>query len=139
MEHSRGSIWVRLASKAAVRFLIFHAIHFSVCLIDDRKTTEFEDKRQRDMVLTLSSKNFFEPLVLMGHPDAFGNLWPHPAMTTAMPFWPGVIQRGSQEDWENEELPSAKEDQVSDHLRNLKVHKSMEPYEIHLWVLRWKK
>lgn len=31
--------YVRLASEAAVRFLIFHAIHFSVYLIDDRKVT----------------------------------------------------------------------------------------------------
>ncbi|KFP45239.1 hypothetical protein N324_06164, partial [Chlamydotis macqueenii] len=28
------------------------------------------------------------------------------------------------------------EEQVQDHLRNLKVHKSMGPDEMHLWVLR---
>ena len=39
-------------------------------------------------------------------------------------------------DWENEELPTAGEDQVQDHLRNLKVHKSMGPDEMHPWVLR---
>ncbi|GAB0204075.1 cAMP-dependent protein kinase inhibitor alpha [Grus japonensis] len=39
-------------------------------------------------------------------------------------------------DWENEELPTVGEDQVRDHLRNLKMHKSMGPDEIHLWVLR---
>lgn len=27
----------------------------------------------------------------MGHPDAFGNLWPCPAMTTAMPFWHAMV------------------------------------------------
>ncbi|KFQ11360.1 RNA-directed DNA polymerase from mobile element jockey, partial [Haliaeetus albicilla] len=32
--------------------------------------------------------------------------------------------------------PSVREDQVRDHLRNLKVHKSMGPNEMHLRVLR---
>ncbi|KFV42797.1 hypothetical protein N328_01439, partial [Gavia stellata] len=32
--------------------------------------------------------------------------------------------------------PTAGEDHVRDHLRNLKVHKSMGPDEMHLWVLR---
>ncbi|KFQ94507.1 RNA-directed DNA polymerase from mobile element jockey, partial [Nipponia nippon] len=39
-------------------------------------------------------------------------------------------------DWENEEPPTVGEDQVQDHLRNLKVHKSMGPDEMHPWVLR---
>ncbi|GAB0179618.1 mitochondrial enolase superfamily member 1 [Grus japonensis] len=39
-------------------------------------------------------------------------------------------------DWENEEPPTVGEDHVRDHLRNLKVHKSMGPDEMHLWVLR---
>ncbi|KFQ73820.1 hypothetical protein N337_06957, partial [Phoenicopterus ruber ruber] len=39
-------------------------------------------------------------------------------------------------DWENEEPPTAGEDQVQDHLRNLKVHKSMGPDEMHPRVLR---
>ncbi|KFW63326.1 hypothetical protein AS28_10303, partial [Pygoscelis adeliae] len=39
-------------------------------------------------------------------------------------------------DWENEEPPTVEEDQVQDHPRNLKVHKSMGPDEIHPWVLR---
>ncbi|KFR01315.1 hypothetical protein Y956_07003, partial [Nipponia nippon] len=39
-------------------------------------------------------------------------------------------------DWENEEPPTAGKDQVRDHLRNLEVHKSMGPDEMHLWVLR---
>ncbi|GAB0207770.1 mitochondrial enolase superfamily member 1 [Grus japonensis] len=39
-------------------------------------------------------------------------------------------------DWENAELPTVGEDQVGDHLRNLKVHKSMGPDEMHPWVLR---
>ncbi|GAB0203811.1 hypothetical protein GRJ2_002846700 [Grus japonensis] len=39
-------------------------------------------------------------------------------------------------DWENEESPTVGEDQVREYLRNLKVHKSMGPDEIHLWVLR---
>ncbi|KFV93199.1 hypothetical protein N327_06903, partial [Fulmarus glacialis] len=39
-------------------------------------------------------------------------------------------------DWENEKPPTVGEDQVRDHLRNLKVHKSMEPNEIHPRVLK---
>ncbi|GAB0183818.1 mitochondrial enolase superfamily member 1 [Grus japonensis] len=39
-------------------------------------------------------------------------------------------------DWENAEPPTAAEDQVREHLRNLKVHKSMGPDEMHPWVLR---
>ncbi|KFP76997.1 hypothetical protein N311_11973, partial [Apaloderma vittatum] len=32
--------------------------------------------------------------------------------------------------------PTVREDQVQDHLMNLKVHKSMGPDETHSWVLR---
>ncbi|GAB0191850.1 mitochondrial enolase superfamily member 1 [Grus japonensis] len=39
-------------------------------------------------------------------------------------------------DWENAELPTVGEDQVQEYLRNLKVHKSMGPDEMHLQVLR---
>ncbi|GAB0179351.1 mitochondrial enolase superfamily member 1 [Grus japonensis] len=39
-------------------------------------------------------------------------------------------------DWENAELPTVGEDQVREYLRNLKVHKSMGPDEMHLRVLR---
>ncbi|GAB0209341.1 mitochondrial enolase superfamily member 1 [Grus japonensis] len=39
-------------------------------------------------------------------------------------------------DWENAEPPTVGEDQVRDHLRNLKVHKSMGPGEMHPRVLR---
>jgi len=38
-------------------------------------------------------------------------------------------------DWEKEELPTV-EDQASDHPRNVKVHKSMGPEEVHLRLLR---
>jgi len=38
-------------------------------------------------------------------------------------------------DWENGELPTAG-DQVRDHLRNVKVCKSMGPHEVHSQVLR---
>lgn len=41
-----------------------------------------------------------------------------------------------EETWENEELPYAGEDQAQEHLRNLKVHKSMGPDKMHLRVLR---
>ncbi|KFV39130.1 hypothetical protein N341_11298, partial [Tyto alba] len=39
-------------------------------------------------------------------------------------------------DWEKEEPPTVWKGQVQEHLRNLKVHKSMRPVEIHPWVLR---
>ncbi|KFW68252.1 hypothetical protein AS28_11874, partial [Pygoscelis adeliae] len=39
-------------------------------------------------------------------------------------------------DWENEEPPTVGEHQVQDHLRHLKVHKSMGPDEIHPRVLK---
>ncbi|GAB0194053.1 mitochondrial enolase superfamily member 1 [Grus japonensis] len=38
--------------------------------------------------------------------------------------------------WENAEPPTVGEDQVREYLRNLKVHKSMGPDEMHLRVLR---
>ncbi|KFV58198.1 hypothetical protein N341_07968, partial [Tyto alba] len=38
-------------------------------------------------------------------------------------------------DWQNEEPPTV-EDQVRDHIRNLKVHESMGPDEMHLQVLK---
>ncbi|GAB0185045.1 mitochondrial enolase superfamily member 1 [Grus japonensis] len=45
------------------------------------------------------------------------------------------VTDGKGRDWENEEPPTVG-DQVRDHLRNLKVHKSMGPDEMHLQVLR---
>ncbi|GAB0199630.1 mitochondrial enolase superfamily member 1 [Grus japonensis] len=39
-------------------------------------------------------------------------------------------------DWENAEPPTVGEDQVREYLRNLKVHKSMGPDELHPRVLR---
>ncbi|GAB0204525.1 mitochondrial enolase superfamily member 1 [Grus japonensis] len=39
-------------------------------------------------------------------------------------------------DWEKAEPPTVGEDQVREYLRNLKVHKSMGPDEMHPWVLR---
>ncbi|GAB0195035.1 hypothetical protein GRJ2_001968800 [Grus japonensis] len=39
-------------------------------------------------------------------------------------------------DWENAEPPTVGEDQVREYLRNLKMHKSMGPDELHLQVLR---
>ena len=46
------------------------------------------------------------------------------------------VAEGKGRDWENEESPTLGEDQVRDHLRNLKVHKSMGPDEMHLQILR---
>ncbi|GAB0204921.1 mitochondrial enolase superfamily member 1 [Grus japonensis] len=45
------------------------------------------------------------------------------------------VTEGKGRDWENEEPPTA-EGQVREYLRNLKVHKSMGPDEMHSWVLR---
>ncbi|KFW01278.1 hypothetical protein N326_09350, partial [Eurypyga helias] len=39
-------------------------------------------------------------------------------------------------DWDNGEPPMVSEDQVQEHLRNLKVHKSMGPDGIHPRVLK---
>ncbi|GAB0204607.1 mitochondrial enolase superfamily member 1 [Grus japonensis] len=39
-------------------------------------------------------------------------------------------------DWEDAEPPTVGEDQVREYLRNLKVHKSIGPDEMHPWVLR---
>ncbi|KFQ00548.1 hypothetical protein N329_11614, partial [Haliaeetus albicilla] len=39
-------------------------------------------------------------------------------------------------DWENEQPPTIGHDQVRDHLRNLKVHKSKGPDQMHLQVRR---
>ncbi|GAB0181828.1 mitochondrial enolase superfamily member 1 [Grus japonensis] len=46
------------------------------------------------------------------------------------------VAEGKGRDWENAEPPTVGEDQVRDHRRNLKVHKSMGPDEMHLCVLR---
>ncbi|GAB0179611.1 mitochondrial enolase superfamily member 1 [Grus japonensis] len=46
------------------------------------------------------------------------------------------VTEGKGRDWENEEPSTVGEDQVQDHLRNLKLHKSMGPDEMHLRILR---
>ncbi|GAB0192613.1 mitochondrial enolase superfamily member 1 [Grus japonensis] len=46
------------------------------------------------------------------------------------------VTEGKGRDWENEEQPAVGEDQVQKYLRNLKVHQSMGPDEMHLCVLR---
>jgi len=46
-----------------------------------------------------------------------------------------AVADGKGRDWENEELPTT-EDQVRDHLRNQKKHKSMGLDEMHPRVLR---
>ena len=46
------------------------------------------------------------------------------------------VTEGKGRDWENEEPPTVGEDQVREYLRNLKVHKSMGPDELHPWILR---
>ncbi|PKU45132.1 rna-directed dna polymerase from mobile element jockey-like [Limosa lapponica baueri] len=45
-----------------------------------------------------------------------------------------TAQAAEGSDWESEGLPTTGEDQVGDHLRNLKVHKSTGPDEIHLFL-----
>ncbi|GAB0185995.1 mitochondrial enolase superfamily member 1 [Grus japonensis] len=46
------------------------------------------------------------------------------------------VTEGKGRDWENEEPPTVGDDQVREYLRNLKVHKSMGPDEMHPRVLR---
>lgn len=41
---------------------------------------------------------------------------------------------GKGRDWKNDELPSVGKSQVQDRVKNLKVHTSMGPDEIHPWV-----
>jgi len=47
-----------------------------------------------------------------------------------------LVAEGKAGDWGNEDPPTVGEDQVQDCLRNLKVHKSMGPDEMHPLVLR---
>ncbi|GAB0178660.1 hypothetical protein GRJ2_000331300 [Grus japonensis] len=47
-----------------------------------------------------------------------------------------TAQVAEDRDWENAEPPTVGEDQVREHLRNLNVHKSMGPDELHPQVLR---
>ena len=49
---------------------------------------------------------------------------------------PTQVAEGKGGDWEDEAPPTVGEDQARDCLRNLKVHKSMGPDEMHLCVLR---
>ncbi|PKU32375.1 rna-directed dna polymerase from mobile element jockey-like [Limosa lapponica baueri] len=46
------------------------------------------------------------------------------------------VTEGKSKDWENEEPPTVGEDQVRDHLRNLKVHKCMATDKIHPQVVQ---
>lgn len=46
------------------------------------------------------------------------------------------VTEGKGGDWGNEELPTIGEDQAEEYLRDMKVHKAMEPGEMHLLVLR---
>ncbi|GAB0180977.1 mitochondrial enolase superfamily member 1 [Grus japonensis] len=46
------------------------------------------------------------------------------------------VAEGKGRDWENEEPPTEGEDQIQEYLKNLKVHKSMGPDEMHSRVLR---
>ena len=47
-----------------------------------------------------------------------------------------TAQIAESKDKNLEDLPAVSEDQARDHLKNMKVHKSMGPDEIHRWVLR---
>ncbi|GAB0205422.1 mitochondrial enolase superfamily member 1 [Grus japonensis] len=46
------------------------------------------------------------------------------------------VTEGKGRDWENEEPPTVGEDQVREYPRNLKVHRSLGPDEMHPWVPR---
>ena len=46
------------------------------------------------------------------------------------------VTDGKGRELKNEEQLTVREDQVQDHIRNLKVHKSMGHDEVHLWVLK---
>jgi len=46
------------------------------------------------------------------------------------------VTEGKGSDWKNEEPPAVGKDQVQDHLRKLKVHKSMGPDQLQPRTLR---
>lgn len=46
------------------------------------------------------------------------------------------VAGGTSGHWGNEELPTTGQDQIREHLRNLKVPKSMGPDDTHLLILR---
>ena len=52
---------------------------------------------------------------------------------------PATPSRTQRQRLGNEEPPTVGEDQIREHLTNLKVHKSMGPDEMHLRVLREKR
>lgn len=45
------------------------------------------------------------------------------------------VTEGKSRDWENEDLSAVGQDEVQEHVRNVKMHKSMRPAETHPWVL----
>jgi len=45
------------------------------------------------------------------------------------------VAEGKGKDWENENSPTVGQNQVQDHLMNLKVHKSMGPDKVRPWDL----
>ena len=49
---------------------------------------------------------------------------------------PPQLAENKDKNWEKKDLPTVREDQVQDHLKNLEVQKSMGPNEIHPQVLR---
>jgi len=61
---------------------------------------------------------------------------PQSSLASAPATPPSCRRQSKGKDWENEEPPTVGEDQARDHLRNLKVHKSMGPDEVHPQVLK---
>ena len=49
---------------------------------------------------------------------------------------PAQAAVSKSKNWEKKDLPTVSEYQIRDHLKNLKVQKSMRPDAIYPWVLR---
>jgi len=101
--------------------------NFCRCVTDKRKTRKNVDplwKETGDLV-----RQDMEKAEVLN--DIFASVF-----TGKCPSHTTQVTDGKGRDWENEEPPTAGEDQVRDHLRNQKVHKSMGPDEVHPRVLR---
>ncbi|GAB0182265.1 mitochondrial enolase superfamily member 1 [Grus japonensis] len=89
---------------------------------DKRKTRESVDPLQKE-VGNLVIQDMEKAEVLN---DFFAS-----AFTSKCSSHTTQVTEGKGREWENEEPPTVGEDQVQEYLRNLKVHKTMGPDEMH--------
>lgn len=65
--------------------------------------------------------------------NVLNNFFPQSSLAKALAVTPNLQK---EENWEKEDLPAVREDQAQDHLKHLKVHKSIGPDEIDPQLLR---